>query len=211
MTGDKSVLDHELKLLSVLVVADAGKAPELRDINSFAWDFNLLYELQLLSDLDPERLEFNHSLWILTRSGRPIPSRLRLSVASASFGSPLSYLLKVALTPLTAGAFAKVSKSLQKVYQTEEDPRLKTARAQSYEALARLRDAEVRFLEARTEAQYLHNMDDITRSIVGHSGGKSYLPERGHHDPIRTVELRLAKTDVRVIDIEVDIDEKQVE
>ena len=105
------MVDWGLDVARLRIVADAGITPELRDFNAFFWDFNLLYELDLLAELDPESAHRRAgSPWILARGGRPIPSDLRMRVVRSQFGSPIDITVLVPLVPAVVGALYVLAK-----------------------------------------------------------------------------------------------------
>jgi hypothetical protein len=172
-----------------------GGDPSLADFSNYTNDINLLYELEVLFAVDPERASrLVRSPWIYARNARPIPQSTRMQLLRVSEDSPLE--LEVAVPLLTSAGIAAAAiwatvQSLLEIYNVPLDRRIK-------EAEARLKEIEV----ARAEDAYLDAQEE--RAIRGRVVTEGDYRQR---DARQAVRRRLIRSRYRMTRIDVEIDD----
>lgn len=182
--------------IALRITADAGDRPELRDVVTFLEDLNLLYELNVLGRLNPDAVRPGQpSGWILSRRGRRVPPELRMQVATVELGSPLDIGAVVTYGSVAIGAVWLLIQSFEKIYNLPADHRLKLAQA-------RLAEAQAKTAE-RAPEENLPEGADASRPAVSPRAGT----RRRSFDPTETVENRLRRARIRVVDVDVEVDD----
>ncbi len=200
---EDAVIEQELEVAKLRITADAGVDPQFRDFNSFFWDLSLLYELELLAQLDPEFLDRSFgSPWILSRGGRPIPSHLRMRVERASFGSPIDLTVWIPLVPVVIGALYVLAKSVEKIYLIPATHRLLEAQARRENATARSTEADAVEHEIRNAARVAKLADPLLDAEARVSNAP------GFH-PIASVERRLSRSPIRITTFEIEVEDRK--
>lgn len=196
------MIDQDLEIAKLRIIADAGVDPQFRDFNSFFWDLSLLYELDLLAQLDPEFLARRFgSPWILSRGGRPIPSDLRMRVERSSFGSPIDLTVLIPVVPVVTGALFVLAKSVERIYLIPATHRFLEAQVRRENARARLTEANAVDHEIRNTARMAELDHD---SFVDAEARAPYAP--GFY-PIATVERRMSRSPIRITTFEIEFED----
>jgi hypothetical protein len=179
------------------VLRGAAQQPlAAQDLATYVYDLNLLYELLVLEQLDPEAVRpGNATTWILARTGRSIPRGTRLLVPKLAYGSPFEILLQLQQQitgvdlVVAAGAFWAFVQSIEKLYNLPSNRRL-------IDAQARKANAEADQLETKGAALLPHEQHDAL--------GEPSRP-RSQIDPIAVAERRLTRGRIRITEVEYDL------